>query len=564
MRPPEALVAERQLEMVRRIRCAIYTRKSSEEGLDQDFNSLDAQAEACAAYVASQKAEGWVLVPTRYDDGGLSGGTLDRPALQRLLADIEAGLVDQIVVYKIDRLTRLLSDFAKIVDRLDASGASFVSVTQSFNTATSMGRLTLNMLLSFAQFEREVTAERIRDKIAASKKKGLWMGGTVPFGYQPDGRSLKIDEAEAPIIHHIHDLYHQLGSVRAVAEEAEELGYRTRARPSVSGIRTGGTSFSRGHVYQILTNPLYAGRIRHRDKVYPGQHPAIVDPAAWDTLQERLAEEAARSRGRTNAAETSPLVGKLFDETGDRLTPSHSRKNGKRLRYYISRRLVTEKREKHPDAWRLPAHDLETGIARILRDHPTKPTVPADLFRDLSAAELPGLQEKFRQLANDCDPDGGADLWAPLLRRADLQQGSILLRLDRKVLAERLGIRPDRIDSAARRISASFQMQRRGVEARIILGAAVPQVDPVLAKNILAAQHWYAAIKAGASFGDLAAWEKTTTSRIQQIIGLAFLAPDVLDQVAAGRQPVAFTSEWVKRRQSPADWDQQRQIVGGL
>jgi hypothetical protein len=461
-------------------------------------------------------------------------------------------------------MTRSLSDFAKIVDRLDAAGASFVSVTQSFNTATSMGRLTPNMLLSFAQFEREVTAERIRDKIAASKKKGLWMGGTVPFGYQPVGRSLKIDEGEAPIIRNIYDLYHQLGSVRAVAEEAEDLGYRTRARPSASGVRTGGTPFSRGHVYQILTNPLYAGRIRHREKVYPGQHPAIIAPAAWEGLQEHLAAEAARTRGRSNAAERSPLVGKLFDETGDRLTPSHSRKNGKRLRYYISRRLVTERREKHTDAWRLPAHDLETGIARVLRDHLYKPTVVTDLVRDITASELPNLQAKLLQVANDCDPEGTADAWAPLLRRADLVQGRIFLRLDRKVLADRLGIAPDRIDSATRRISASFQMQRRGVEARIILGAAVPQVDPVLVKNILTAQKWYAAIKAGASFGELAAREKTTSSRIQQMIGLAFLAPDVLDQVVAGSQPVSFTSEWVKRRQLPADWDQQRQIVGGL
>ncbi|MDP5305775.1 recombinase family protein [Paracoccus spongiarum] len=474
------------------------------------------------------------------------------------------GLVDQIVVYKIDRLTRSLSDFAKIVDRLDAAGASFVSVTRSFNTATSMRRLTLNMLLSFAQFEREVTAERIRDKIAASKKKGLWMGGTEPFGYKPDGRSLTIHETEAPIIRHIHDLYLQHGSVRAVAEEAEGLGYRTRARPSASGSRNGGTPFSRGLVYQILTNPLYAGRIRHHDKVYPGQHPAILDPAVWDALQERLAAKAARNRGRSNAAERSPVVGKLFDETGDRLTPSHSRKSGKRLRYYISRRLVTDRRERHSDVWRLPARDLETGIARILRDHLMKPTVLTDLIRDVSAAEIPGLQEKMRHLANDCDPEGSVDLWAPLLRRAHLQQGSILLRLDRKVLAERLGIAADRIDSAARRITASFQMQRRGVEALIILGAAVPRVDPVLAKSILIAQRWYAAVKAGDSFGALATREKATTSRIQQMIGLAFLAPDVPDQVATGNQPVAFTSEWVKRHQLPADWDQQRQIVGGL
>ena len=550
--------------MARRIRCAIYTRKSSEEGLDQDFNSLDAQHEACAAYVTSQKAEGWVLIPTRYDDGGLSGGTLERPALQRLLADIEAGLVDQIVVYKIDRLTRSLSDFAKIVDRLDAASASFVSVTQSFNTATSMGRLTLNMLLSFAQFEREVTAERIRDKIAASKKKGLWMGGTVPFGYQPDGRSLKIDETEAPIIHRIHDLYHDLGSVRAVAERAEDLGYRTRLRSFATGTSTGGTPFSRGHIYQILSNPLYAGRIRHRDKIYDGQHPAIIDPAAWDEMQERLASEAARTRGRSNAAERSPLVGKLFDETGDRLTPSHSRKNGKRLRYYISRRLITSRRERHADAWRLPARDLEAGIARVLADHLRKPTVVTDLIRDITASEVSALQEKLLQVANDCDLEGSADFWAPLLRRADLAQGSILLRLDRKVLAERLGIAPDRIESSARRIPASFQMQRRGVEARIILGSAVPQVDPVLAKNILTAQRWYAAIKDGASFGDLAAREKTTSSRIQQIIGLAFLAPDVLDQVAAGNQPVSFTSEWFKRRQLPPEWNKQEQIVREL
>lgn len=550
--------------MARRIRCAIYTRKSSEEGLDQDFNSLDAQYEACTAYVASQKAEGWVLIPTRYDDGGLSGGTLERPALQRLLADIEAGLIDQIVVYKIDRLTRSLSDFAKIVDRLDATGASFVSVTQSFNTATSMGRLTLNMLLSFAQFEREVTAERIRDKIAASKKKGLWMGGTVPFGYQPDGRSLEIDETEAPIIRHIHDLYHALGSVRAVAERAEELGYRTRQRSFTTGTSTGGTPFSRGHIYQILTNPLYAGRIRHRDKIYDGQHPAIIDPAAWDEMQERLSADATRTRGRSNAAERSPLVGKLFDETGDRLTPSHSRKNGKRLRYYISRRLVTDRRKKHLAAWRLPARDLETGIARVLRDHLHKPTVVTDLVRDITASEVPDLQAKLRQVASDCDPDGSADVWAPLLRRADLAQGCMVLRLDRKVMADRLGIAPDRIDSSARQIRASFQMQRRGVEARIVLGTAIPQVDPVLAKNTLTAQRWYAAVKAGSSFGDIATREKTTTSRIQQMIGLAFLAPRLLDQVAAGNQPVSFTSEWFKRRQLPPDWDEQQKIVGEL
>lgn len=256
---------------MKKIRCAIYTRKSSEEGLEQEFNSLDAQREACASYVASQKHEGWVLLPTHYDDGGLSGGTLERPALKQILKDIGAGLVDQIIVYKIDRLTRSLADFSKIVDVLDAAKASFVSVTQSFNTATSMGRLTLNMLLSFAQFEREVTAERIRDKIAASKRKGLWMGGNVPLGYEADGRTLKINNPDAKTICHLYDLYEQHQTVRAVKEEADRLKLRTKKQTRKSGEVSGGGAFDRGHIHHILTNPIYAERIRHKTKVFEGQ-----------------------------------------------------------------------------------------------------------------------------------------------------------------------------------------------------------------------------------------------------------------------------------------------------
>ena len=255
---------------MKKIRCAIYTRKSSEDGLEQEFNSLHAQREACAAYIASQKHEGWVLLPDQYDDGGLSGGSLERAALQTLLTDIRAGKIDQIVVYKIDRLTRSLADFAKIVDIFDAAGASFVSVTQSFNTATSMGRLTLNMLLSFAQFEREVTAERIRDKIAASKRRGLWMGGQVPMGYDPDGRTLKINECETETIRTLYALYEQHGTIREVKEQADALGLRTRRRLLSSGETRGGGAFDRGHIHHVLTNPIYAGRIRHRDRVHDG------------------------------------------------------------------------------------------------------------------------------------------------------------------------------------------------------------------------------------------------------------------------------------------------------
>ncbi|WP_261391087.1 recombinase family protein [Roseovarius atlanticus] len=328
---------------MKKIRCAVYTRKSSEDGLEQELNSLHAQRDACSTYITSQKHESWVMLPDAYGDGGLSGGSLERPALQRLLEDMREGRVDQIVVYKIDRLTRSLADFEKILDVLDDAGTSFVSVTQSFNTATSMGRLTLNMLLYFAQFEREVTAERIRDKIAASKRKGLWMGRQVPLGYDPDGRTLKINEAEAGTIRMLYDLYARLGTVRAVEDEADRLGLRSRRRTRASGQVTGGNPFDRGHIHHILTNPIYAGRIRHRDKVFDGAHPAIIEPDRWDKVQDQLQAGAARSRRSSSASRNSLLCGKLFDEAGDRLTPSHSKtRKCVCLWYYIFHRLVAQ------------------------------------------------------------------------------------------------------------------------------------------------------------------------------------------------------------------------------
>ena len=265
-----------------------------------------AQREACAAYVASQKAEGWVLLPTVYEDAGISGGTLERPGLQRLLADIDAGLVEQIVVYKVDRLTRCLADFAKLVERLEAAGAVFVSVTQSFNTATSMGRLTLHMLLSFAQFEREVTAERIRDKVAASKRKGLWMGSRVPLGYEKDGRTLCINEAEAKTVRTLYALYRKHGTLRQVKAEADRLRLRTKRRFAADGTRTGGLPFRRGHLHCLLTNPLYAGCIRHQRRVYEGQHPSIIAPELWDAVQAQLQAGAAKPRRRTTKGRAAP------------------------------------------------------------------------------------------------------------------------------------------------------------------------------------------------------------------------------------------------------------------
>jgi site-specific DNA recombinase len=264
------------------LRCAIYTRKSTEEGLDQDFNSLDAQREACTAYVMSQAGQGWKEIKKHYDDGGISGGTMNRPALQDLLKDIEAGKVDVVVVYKIDRLTRSLMDFAKIVEVFDAHEVSFVSVTQQFNTLSSMGRLTLNILLSFAQFEREVTAERIRDKIAASKRKGMWMGGAVPLGYVSKDKKLVIDPEEAETVRQIYKLYLDIGSVRQLKEHLDQLGCVTKKRLRNDGTSSGGRPFTRGHLYWLLSNPIYAGLISHRGRIADGQHQAIIDRETWE------------------------------------------------------------------------------------------------------------------------------------------------------------------------------------------------------------------------------------------------------------------------------------------
>ena len=323
-----------------RLRCAVYTRKSSEEGLEQDFNSLHAQREACEAFILSQVGLGWKLIHDRYDDGGISGGTLARPALQRLLDDVKSGRIDVVVVYKIDRLTRSLADFAKIVEVFDQRSVSFVSVTQSFNTTSSMGRLTLNVLLSFAQFEREVTGERIRDKIAASKKKGMWMGGIVPLGYDAEARKLIPNDFEASTVRQLFKLYLELGSIRMLQVRAQQIGLRTKLHTSKAGLTSGGLGFSCGHLRTILTNPIYVGMIRHGKHTYPGLHEAILDQQTFDQVQALLASKANTSSSAAGKDDLHLLTGMIFDETGDRLSPTHATKNGRRYRYYVSRRLA--------------------------------------------------------------------------------------------------------------------------------------------------------------------------------------------------------------------------------
>jgi site-specific DNA recombinase len=344
-------------------RCAIYTRKSSEEGLEQDFNSLDAQREACEAYIRSQKSAGWTALSDMYDDGGISGGTMERPALQRLLTDIQASRVDTVVVYKVDRLTRSLSDFAKIVEIFDAKGVSFVSVTQQFNTTTSMGRLTLNMLLSFAQFEREVTGERIRDKIAASKQRGMWMGGLPPLGYDVQDRRLVVNQAEADTVRRIFRRYTALKSVRALKEELDQDGVVSKARRDRFGRESGGKPLARGALYLMLQNRIYRGEIVHKDNGYPGLHQAIIDEALWCEVQAALVENRVERVARSSAMAPSLLAGLVYDEAGERMSPTHANKKGARYRYYVSQSLIRHGRPRASGAaCRVPAADLETIV----------------------------------------------------------------------------------------------------------------------------------------------------------------------------------------------------------
>jgi DNA invertase Pin-like site-specific DNA recombinase len=555
---------------MRSIRCAIYTRKSSDDGLEQAFNSLHAQREACAAFITSQKAEGWVLVPTAYDDGGLSGGTLDRPAMQRLLADIDAGLVDQVVVYKIDRLTRSLADFAKIVERLDGAGASFVSVTQSFNTATSMGRLTLNMLLSFAQFEREVTAERIRDKIAASKRKGLWMGGFVPLGYMADGRTLRIHDEEAQTVRRLYELYLDLGTVRAVTEAAAGEGLRSKVRELASGRMQGGTSLGRGHVHHILTNPLYAGRIRHRRAVHDGQHPAIIAPEVWEEVQARLMAEAAKPRRPTGSAPgqaASLLADKIHDETGDRLTPTHSKtRAGARLCYYVSSRLVRISGEPGIGGWRLPAADLETKVAEVVALRLSTPATAGTLLAAPTVDQIAAVSCRLEAIAAGATENEGPHALLDLVARVDVAPGELTINLPVERIATALDVAPDGIAPAALTIRLPFQTRKRGVETRLVLGSspAPAKIDRTLLANIARARHWFRRLTSGESYAAIAESDGTSKDRVQKLIDLALLSPKIVEQVIAGTQPPGLTTEYLIRNPLPADWAEQERLVARL
>ncbi|MDH3666994.1 MAG: recombinase family protein [Paracoccaceae bacterium] len=552
------------------IRCAIYTRKSSEEGLDQDFNSLDAQYEACAAYIASQRHEGWKILRARYDDGGLSGGTLQRPALQRLLADIDAGGIDMVVVYKIDRLTRSLADFARLVDRLEAANCSFVSVTQAFNTSSSMGRLTLNVLLSFAQFEREVTAERIRDKIAASKKKGLWMGGLAPIGYDPhpdaSRRELVVNETEAKTVRHVFDLYLEHSCLNATARAAQEAGLRSKRRVFASGRRRGGAVFSRGQIHRVLTNPVYRGLIRHKDKTWPGAHPAIIDDDLWERVQNRLQCASARRRGivRTDgplpvSELSAPLLGKFRDETGDRLTPTHTKRHGRRLRYYVSNRLVTGKTD--ASGWRLPAPAFEEAVATAIADHLEHLANRHAVLREIGAGRSLDATGKAHDLAASLR-ERGVSIISAAIASGGVRAGGLRISFDQSALAELLGLSPEDIDPALLYLEAPFTCRRRGVEMKIVAGERQPTPDPVLVRALGNAHRWSAMLKSGATLNAIADRAGLSKSYVARIIPLATLSPRIQEAVVVGNQPLELTLETLVRTQLPLDWARQEERFG--
>ena len=509
-------------ESTARRRCAIYTRKSTEEGLEQSFNSLDAQREACGAYILSQSHERWEPTSELYDDGGYSGGSIDRPGLRQLLADVEAGKVDVIVVYKVDRLTRSLADFARIVDVLDKRGASFVSVTQAFNTTTSMGRLTLNVLLSFAQFEREVTGERIRDKIAASKARGMWMGGVVPLGYEVKERKLIVVLNEADRVRHIFSRYLELGSVYALQAELASHGVHTKVRVLKDGRNYGDKNFSRGALYQMLSNRIYIGEITHRGTAWPGEHEAIVATDTFERVRCLLAGNRVRHNHASDAKQPSLLAGIVWDWEGRRMTPNHANKNGARYRYYIS---CKDKERLDLPIHRVPAADIENLVAHQIRQH-------TDAIWDT--------------------PAPSRDL---MLRHV-----------------ERITVYPDRIDillvdrDIALSIAAS--LIRCGGESRI---ATPPESwpsarrDRSLIKLIVRAHQARKAVAdpANTSLDGAAASMGLSTQYFCALLRLGYLAPDITTAILDGRQPAHLNRQFLARVHNlPADWAGQRALLG--
>lgn len=447
-----------------------------------------------------------------------------------------------------------------------------------------MGRLTLNVLLSFAQFEREVTAERIRDKIAASKKKGLWMGGAIPLGYEPDGRTLKIVPEEAETVRTLYDLYLQHRSLIAVMDHAKRLGLRGKAKvrklkrngqpaalladaaTSEDGLSAAGFSIERATLHYLLTNPVYAGRIRHKDAVHEGQHPAIIDPDVWDQVQQHLKETASRRRGtgRGRRATISLLAGKLIDETGDKFTPSHTNKNGKRHRYYISSRLISgsgkDENQKKTGGWRLPAKALEDQIAMAILSH-LRNRLPIDLLINPTADTISKIGSQLDLIeAQSGTKDANAIL--SCIEQATIRPGAIEICLSPEAIADAIEISEDELNPDTGTFELPFQFRKRRVETKLVIGAETSQpLDATLIRNIAKAHQYYDAFKSGQTFEEIAESKNLSKRRIMQVIDLAFLAPEIVKQIAQGDEPAGLTAKWLGINPLPSDWQAQRRIV---
>jgi DNA invertase Pin-like site-specific DNA recombinase len=524
------------------MRCAVYTRKSSEEGLEQGFNSLDAQREACEAYVLSQAGEGWKVIATTYDDGGFSGGNIQRPAMQKLLAEIDQGLIDIVVVYKVDRLTRSLSDFSKIVDRFDAKSVSFVSVTQAFNTTSSMGRLTLNMLLSFAQFEREVTGERIRDKIAASKAKGMWMGGRPPLGYDGVDHRLKINEPEAEVVRAIFARYLELRSVVKLTRELAETSVRSKTWIGKDGAPRGGGMLGRGAIYHLLANPVYRGAIRHGEKLYPDAHPAIVEKSLWDAVQALLATNDLVKPASLKAGAGAMLKGVLWDDAGNAMQPSHTRRHDRRYHYYVTASLVHGDRSEPGSLPRIAAHVLDALVIKSVKTYLRPATGQGD-----------SLETRVR----------GA------LRKVVL--GASVVRLELAKEACRIdainGVAPE-IPYVEVIIPISLKHRQRATLIQPEARAPTLQrsLDRILIRAVCITREWRKRLETGdvASTRNLAIAEGLCNRHTGRLLPLAYLAPDLVELIIEGRQPRSMTLQVLTERPLPRTWDEQRALVASF
>jgi site-specific DNA recombinase len=527
------------------VRCAIYTRVSTEHGLDQEFNSLDAQYEAASAYIKSQAHAGWTLIRSRYDDGGYSGGSTDRPDLQRLLDDIRARRVDVIVVYKVDRLTRSLADFAKLVELFDSHGVSFVSVTQQFNTTTSMGRLTLNVLLSFAQFEREVTSERIRDKIAASKRKGLWVGGNLPLGYEMKDGKIAVVEEEAELVRSIFQRYLELGSVNELLRDLKERDIRTKCRLLSTGATRGGIPFGRGALYYVLSNHFYIGEVKYKNKILSGEQPSIMDRALFEAVRQKsLAQWSHRTVVRNKSDHL--LAGLLFDDAGHRMIPTHATKAGIRYHYYASTPVLPgeAKTASAGSISRVPAADIEDTIVKSLEAH--------------LASKRDGSKSSAVQLR---DREALAQLVAGIVVHRD----KLIIRFK----SDHTDEAPDRADDPSLTISWHKPPSKRARRILLPRNASRGQVQPEqferrarLVSAIAKGRRWLDDVVSGrvTSIIELCTREKCSVRQVNMTISLAFLAPNLVKAAVEGRLPRGIGVE--RLRDPPTEWSRQFEALG--